>query len=243
MQTFLALVFAILAPLQSIESPIRHSISVTAADGVRLAGNYYTLGKPGRGILLFHQCSRDRLVWDDLATALANFGDHVLVLNPRGIGDSAGAQWDYDGNLDHALEYWRKNWGGDAESAYQWLLAQPDVEPDNIIAMGAGCGSFLALLTAERHYPAVRNAVFFSGFDDARSREFLRNSPRLSLFSIVSEQDPMSLSAAKQMHLLSQNPANRLQTYAPHAHGFGLLEQHPELMTVVLNWVKSRLAS
>ncbi len=245
MRTVLALVLAlsISFALASAKDPVKRTVTVTAADGVRLAGNYYPAGKPGRGVLLFHQCSRDRLVWDDLARALANPGNHVLVLNPRGVGDSEGAQWDYDGDLEHALEYWRKNWATDAESAYQWLVAQHGVDRDNIVAIGAGCGSFLALLIAEGHYPSVRNVVFFSDFDDTPSRQFLRNSPDLSILSMVSEQDPMSFSAAKEIHALSQNPANRLKTYAQHAHGYGLLEQHPELMAVVVAWVQSRMAA
>jgi dienelactone hydrolase len=188
-----------------------------------------------------HKCTRDRLVWDELATRLANSGNQVLVLNPRGIGDSEGAQWDYDGNLDHALEYWRKNWSDDAESAYQWLTSRPGVERDNIVAMGAGCGSFLAMVTAERHYPSVRNAVFFSDFDDAASKQFLSASPQVAILSIVSEQDPMSFTAANEMHRLSKNPSNRLLLYPEKAHGFGLLEQHPELAPTVAAWVRSRL--
>lgn len=221
----------------------RHSVTVTAADGVHLAGNYYSLGKPGPGVLLFHQCSRERAIWDHIATTLALSGRNVLVLNPRGIGDSQGAQWDYDGSLDHALDYWRRNRSGDAESAYQWLVSQPDVKQDSVVAMGAGCGAFLALLTAERHYPLVRTVVFFSDFDDDVTRQFLRNSPLLSILSAVSEQDPMSFTAAKEIHALSNNPANRLLSFPEKAHGFGLLEKHPELESTVIEWLEARLGA
>jgi dienelactone hydrolase len=222
---------------------VKHGVSVTAADGVRLAGDFYPSGKSGPGILLFHQCSRERVIWDHLANTLAASGHNVLVLNPRGIGDSQGAQWDYDGNLDHALDYWRKNWSADAESAYQWLVSQPNVKRDEIVAMGAGCGSFLALLTAERHYPLVRNVVFFSDFDDDSTRQFLQNAPQLSILSAVSEQDPMSFTAAKDIHALAKNRANRLFTYTEQAHGFRLLEEHPELESTVVAWIEERLTA
>jgi dienelactone hydrolase len=237
----LLLMFGLSLPdLVAVDST-RHSVIVTAADGVHLAGNFYSSGKPGPGLLLFHQCSRDRLIWDHMATTLALSGRHVLVLNLRGIGDSQGAQWDYDGNLDHALDYWRKNWSADAESAYQWLTSQTGVKQDNVVAVGAGCGAFLALLTAQRHYPSVRTVVFFSDFDDGSTRQFLRNSPQLSILSAVSEKDPMSFTAAKEIHELSNNPANRLLSYPEEAHGFALLEKHPELGSTVVEWLEARL--
>jgi dipeptidyl aminopeptidase/acylaminoacyl peptidase len=149
MRSVLALVFGLYATLLWTDHPFRRTVRVPARDGPHLAGNYYTSGNSGPGILLFHQCTRDRLIWDELATSLASSGNQVLVLNPRGVGDSEGAQWDYDGNLDHALEYWRQHWSDDAESAYQWLTSRPGIERDNIIAMGAGCGSFMAMVMAE----------------------------------------------------------------------------------------------
>jgi len=222
------------------QDSLRHSIRVTAVDGVHLAGDFYSSGKAGPGLLLFHQCSRDRVIWDRFATMLARSGQHVLVLNPRGIGDSQGAQWDYDGSLHHALDYWRKNWSADAESAYQWLIAQPGVQRDNVIAAGAGCGAFLALLTAERHYPSVRSTVFFSDFDDDSTRKFLASAPRLAILSAVSEQDPMSFTAAKEIHQISHNAANRLLTYPEQAHGFRLMENHPELESTLIEWLEAR---
>lgn len=217
------------------------SVRLTAADGVHLAGDYFKPGQRGPGVLLFHQCSRDRSVWDGLARALANGGSHVLVVNPRGIGDSEGEQWDYDENLQHALDYWRKNWSRDAETAYQWLISQPDVKADSVVAIGGGCGAFLALVTAQNHYPKVHSAVLFSDFDDDSIRGFLRAKPELAILSAVSERDAMSFEAAKDIHSLSHHPASRLLTYAEQGHGFGLIEKHPELQQTAVVWVETRL--
>lgn len=228
------------ASLLRAESP-KEGVHVQTADGVHLAGDYFRSSKAGPGILLFHQCSRDRSVWDGLATTLAGAGNHVLVVNPRGVGDSQGEQWDYDGSLEHALEYWRKNWARDAESAYQWLVSQPNVKSDSVVAMGGGCGAFLALLTAQQHPSTIHSAVLFSDFEDDSLRSFLRNAMDLAIFSAVSEQDPMSFDAAKDIHSLSHHSANHLAIYAEKAHGFALIEQHPELQQSVLTWVQLRL--
>lgn len=234
------LLLLIFAPCRSYAqaNPAKRDIDVIASDGIKLRATYY--GGPNRGpaVLLFHQCSRSRSIWNPLAAKLAAEGLRVLIVEPRGIGDSQGEQWDYDGNLQHALEYWRKNWSADAESAYQWLIAQPDVEPLNVRLAGGGCGAFLALLTAQRHYPSVRSLVLFSDFDDQATQSFLKNSTELRILSAVSEQDPMSLAAAKEIHALAGNPANRLMTFAEHGHGFGLIEKNPELESVVIEWLK-----
>src|SRR5215813_5778547 len=67
----LLLVFACSLFLQA-QDLVRHAIKVTAADGIHLTGNYYAPAKGGGpGVLMFHQCSRDRMVWDPLATTLA----------------------------------------------------------------------------------------------------------------------------------------------------------------------------
>src|SRR5262245_54158771 len=38
-------------------------VSLSAADGTKLVATYYAGDKPGPGILLLHQCNRDRSTW------------------------------------------------------------------------------------------------------------------------------------------------------------------------------------
>jgi len=49
--------------------------------------------KPGPGVLLLHQCNRQRKVWDDLAARLAAAGFHAMTVDLRGYGDSSGTPW------------------------------------------------------------------------------------------------------------------------------------------------------
>jgi dienelactone hydrolase len=222
-------------------NPAKRDVDIVANDGIKLRGTYYARPNRGLAVLLFHQCSRSRSIWNPLAEKLTADGLRVLIVEPRGIGDSQGEQWDYDGNLEHALQYWRKNWSADAESAYQWLVAQPDVDSLNVGLAGGGCGAFLALLTAQRHYPTTHTIVLFSDFVDEATRSFVKTSTGLSILSAVSEQDPMSLGAAKEIHALARNPENRLMTFAAQGHGFGLLEKNPELEPIVMGWLRSHL--
>ena len=56
-------------------------LDVAAPDGAKLRATYYSPGRPGPGILLLHQCNRDRKAWVSLAGALASRGVHVLALD------------------------------------------------------------------------------------------------------------------------------------------------------------------
>src|SRR3984893_5259269 len=69
-------------------------VDLTAADGTKLKASYFAAAKPGPGVLLLHQCNRQRKVWDSLAQQLAQAGINVLTLDYRGFGESAGDPFD-----------------------------------------------------------------------------------------------------------------------------------------------------
>src|ERR1700723_1617266 len=68
-------------------------VDLTASDGTKLKASYFA-AKPGPGVLLLHQCNRQRKVWDDLAQQLSTAGINVLTLDYRGFGESAGDRFD-----------------------------------------------------------------------------------------------------------------------------------------------------
>lgn len=242
----IALLISWILPIFSsppLAASTKRDVDVLAPDGIKLRATYYADSNRGPAVLLFHQCSRNRGIWEPFATKLAGMGLRILIVEPRGIGESQGEQWDYDGNLDHALRYWRKNWSDDTEAAYRWLVSQPDVDKNDVGLVGGGCGAFLALLVAQRHYPEVRTMVLLSDFDDDATKSFVKDSPALTILSAVSEQDPMSLAAAKEIHALSKNPANRLLLFPEKGHAFALIEQHPQLESVVIDWLKVHLVT
>src|ERR1700733_10677608 len=65
-------------------------VDLTAADGTVLKASFFAAANPGPGVILFHQCNRQRKVWDDLAGRLASSGISVITLDFRGFGDSGG---------------------------------------------------------------------------------------------------------------------------------------------------------
>src|SRR5258706_59713 len=72
------------------EVPAPRVVDLTAPDGTNLKATYFSAGKPGPGILLMHQCNRQRKVWDGFAASLAGAGFNVLTFDFRGFGESSG---------------------------------------------------------------------------------------------------------------------------------------------------------
>ena len=102
----------------------QRQVSVTAADGFALQGNYYSAEKGGPGILLLHQCNADRRIYEQLATMLNVAGYNVLTIDWRGFGGSkAGEYTDFSAQRQKILE----RMPGDVDAALKFLSAQPTV--------------------------------------------------------------------------------------------------------------------
>jgi len=99
-------------------------VELTAADGVKLKVSYFAAAKPGPGVLLLHQCNRQRKIWDGLAAQLAAAGINVLTLDYRGFGESGGDRFD---KLppQQAAQTQAEKWPGDIDTAFQYLVSQP----------------------------------------------------------------------------------------------------------------------
>src|ERR1700687_5350487 len=72
------------------QAPAPRVVNLTAADGTKLKGTFFSAGKAGPGVLLLHQCNQQRKGWDGLATQLAAAGISVMTLDYRGYGESEG---------------------------------------------------------------------------------------------------------------------------------------------------------
>jgi alpha-beta hydrolase superfamily lysophospholipase len=65
-------------------------VELKASDGVALKATYFSAGKQGPGVVLFHQANRTRTSWEGLARQLATAGINTLAVDGRGHGESDG---------------------------------------------------------------------------------------------------------------------------------------------------------
>jgi len=84
----LAAVWAVQGAATQARAP--RVVDLTAPHGTTLKTTYFAASKPGPGVMLFHQCNRDRKMWEELAPRVVATGLNVLTLDFRGYGDSGG---------------------------------------------------------------------------------------------------------------------------------------------------------
>jgi dienelactone hydrolase len=216
-------------------------VTLAAADGTKLKASYFAAAKPGPGVLLLHQCNRQRKVWDGLAQQLAAAGINVLTLDYRGFGESGGDPFDKLPPQQMA-QIQTEKWPSDFDTAFQYLVSQPGVTPDMIGVGGASCGVNNSVQIARRH-PEVRSLVLLSGITDLSGRQFLRNSAKVPVFFSVADDDefPTIVLAIEWLYSLTSNPGKTFAHYATGGHGADMFAVHPELPGIIVDWYVTTL--
>jgi dienelactone hydrolase len=237
----LCLILLLLARISSAEqAPTPQIVDFTAADGTKLKATYFPAGKPGPGVLLLHQCNRQRKVWDDLAKRLTAAGINVLTLDLRGFGESGGVPNDKLTPQQVAAQV--QKWPGDIDIAFQYLKSRPGVNQDTIGVGGASCGVNNSVQTARRH-PEVKSLVLLSGPTDLNGRQFLRKADKLPvLFSVADDDEfPPTVAEIEWLYSISSNPGKKFMHYTKGGHGSDMFPVHPDLPAAIVDWYVTTL--
>jgi len=216
-------------------------VDLTAGDGTKLKASYFAAAKSGPGVLLLHQCNRQRKIWDGLAQQLAAAGINVLTLDYRGFGESAGDRFDKLPPQE-AAQIQTEKWPGDIDTAVQYLASQPGVKRDVIGVGGASCGVNNSIQTARRH-PEVKSLVLLSGNTDLKGRQFLRESSKLPVFFAVADDDeyPTSIVAIEWLYSLDADPDKKFVHVATGGHGADMFKANPDMPGEIVNWYVTTL--
>src|SRR4029077_15730963 len=236
-------------------------VDLKSSDGTILKGTYFAAGKPGPGVLLFHQGNRTRNSWDELAAQLAAVGIHVLTVDSRAHGESGGK---YDNEASRAA-YWKTWWPRDLDAAFQYLSSQAGVNRESIGAGGAGnLGGQSAIETARRHPAQVKSLVLLSGETVRSGMEFLHQASQLPELFVMDDNDeyPPTQEEMKLLYITASSPIKKLVHYsqaedapwlwyetfldsgkvpAKGGHGTDMFKPHPELPGIMVEWFKSPL--
>jgi dienelactone hydrolase len=237
---FFAMAAALFVP-GSHASPAERVVDLTAADGTKLKATLFPAAQPGPGVLLLHQCNRQRKVWDDLARQLATAGINVLTFDQRGYGESEGQPYTKLTPQQRG-EIERDKRPGDNETAFQYLISQPGVSRNMIGIGGASCGVTYSVELAQRH-PEVKSLVLLSGNTTYGGRQFLRTSAKLPVFLSVADDDefPPSLQTIEWIYVLVASPEKRFVHYQTGGHGADMFPVHPELPGMIADFYVATL--
>jgi alpha-beta hydrolase superfamily lysophospholipase len=207
-----------------------HDIDIIASDGVVLKASYFSPGKVGPGILLFHQCNWDRHAWDTLTPDLVSAGFHVLTIDQRGFGDTPGT----GGPADEPKA------PGDFDAAYAYLLTQ-DVDRSRLAAGGASCGVAHAAALATRHHE-IKALMLLSGGADETSRAYMRTTPSLAVFGAAAG-NKYDVLETRETVAASPHPQSIFRNGRGSAHGVAMFETDVDLKPAIVQWLTARFAS
>lgn len=136
------------------------TVMMPMRDDVRLSGWYVPPPDEGDAlIILLHGIGDNRLLTRWHAAQLYQAGYGVLMYDQRAMGASEGATRSF-GWLDQ----------DDLSDVIDWVLAQGDVDPDKIGAVGLSLGGHIALPTAGKD-PRLR-AIWVDGVAIQHARDF-----------------------------------------------------------------------
>ncbi len=224
------------------QSPAPRVIDLKAADGTLLKASYFAAAKPGPGVLLLHQCNRQRKVWDELGGQLAAAGINVVTFDLRGFGESGGDRFDKL-TPQQVGQVEQEKWPGDIDTAFQYLVSQPGVTHDVIGVGGASCGVNNSILAARRHAGEVKSLVLLSGGTNFAGRQFLRDSSQLPVLFAVADDDEFRPTADVMpwLYTVDSNPGKKFVRYAKGGHGADIFGVHPEFRGVIVDWFVTTL--
>jgi dienelactone hydrolase len=225
------------------QTPAPRIVDLTAPDGLKLKGTFFAAAAPGPGVLLLHQCNRQRKVWDDLATRMTAAGLNVMTVDLRGYGDSEGTPIDKL-TPEQINVVFTEKMPLDVETAYKFLVAQPAISPGLLAVGGASCGVNQSVHLAMNH-PEIKALVLLSEITDIDGRNFLRTHPSLPLFFATAEDDadPGVSDLMQWLSTFSTNPQSKFLRYKTGGHGVEMFAAHPELPATIVEWVAIEVRS
>ena len=244
MRRFRSLPAAAILVLAGAAAGARASVSGTpvtlkAADGTKLAATYYAGEKPGPGILLLHQCNKDRSSWNGLAESLARRGFHVLTMDYRGFGESGGKRFT-ELTPEETTKTINDLFPADVDLAYDYLRTQPGVQ-GVVGAGGASCGVNQSIQLSRRH-PEVKSLVLLSGNTDAAGRKYLHGKSSPPLMIAAADDDGGVVDMMAWIDASSGNPTNRFVEYKTGGHGTVMFQPHPKLPEEIVAWYEATLS-
>jgi pimeloyl-ACP methyl ester carboxylesterase len=215
----------------------KQDVAFRAADGFTLRGSFYSAEKPVPAVLLLHPCDGDSHLYDHLASLLNTAGYNVLTFDFRGFGASRAAEYtDPTAQRPKIID----QMPGDIDAALNFLTSQSTVNPRSVGLVAADCAVNQAVHAARRH-PTVRTLVLLSGGTDAEGEAYIKDSPRVPILGVASDEDSAAAAATKKLVAVSTNNDSHLEMFSNAGHAAFIFAKQPDLEPDIVIWFISNL--
>jgi dienelactone hydrolase len=226
---------------------VKEEISINTADSVVLAGNYYYFkddkSQKQPAVILIHQFRSSKEQWNkSFIDSLANAGYKVLTYDIRGHGQSSKVKYDLRELLTDPYKA-----PNDIIAVFKWMQEQQGIDTTQIGVIGTSIGGSLACYA--RYFLGAKAIVGISngrptfekfvGIDD---RMMGRMFPRITnVLFICGKNDDQIAEGEKHLMDMYIGDPKELKVYDSDKHGKDLVEQHPEIYSLALEWLKKYL--
>jgi hypothetical protein len=97
------------------------------------------------------------------------------------------------------------------------------------------------VVRAGRHHPEIRTLVLLSGGTDAEGEAYIKDSPKVPILGVASEEDREAAAATKKLVTLSTNSDSHLEMFSNAGHGTSIFAKQPDLEPDIVIWFISNL--
>jgi len=226
----------------------KDELTISTPDGKQLSANFsYSDGKkdsPEPLVILVHQFNQTKEQWkQDYIDSLIAQGYKVLAYDIRGHGKSSKV--DYDLNL--LLED-PKEAPMDITGVINWAATQKGIDTSRIAVIGTSIGGNVALYAKYRLNAKVAIAISnsketfekFVGFDErSMGRPYIQRVP--NVFLLCGSKDDDHEAGQKFIYDTFLSDPKDMRVFDSDKHGMYLIEEHPEINALTINWLKKNL--
>ena len=218
------------ATLPGLAAPV----TLKAADGVVISGDYEGKGDPSRPIaLLFHMASSNKAEYEPIARRLAGLGFDTLAIDQRSGGQRFGRANETVRRLGRSTGFTEAL--PDLEAAL--AFARSEGRTGKVVVVGSSYSASLVFVLAARHPQAVSAVVSYSPGEYFGGAPGVRDAAAKVTVPVFvsSASDPGEIGEAKAIVAVVKSPKRQ---FAPKAgtHGAGTLRDDVNPAGAAENW-------
>jgi dienelactone hydrolase len=202
-------------------------LAAIALAGLAAAGSPARAAEREVVLVLFHGCHEgaSSADWKSLRKALPENFTAVTPELPKIEADGDNTVW---------MAAWRKHGVATVDRAF--ADARKRDPKAFLVAGGAGCGGFFALMGAERH--DVDAFFTLSGLSDEAQRKHLMQR-RTPVLGVASKEDGQVPARVEEI-VRRGGPGSLFHSYPGKAHGTAILDGEPARAKAIVSWIRLR---
>ena len=160
----------------------------------------------------------------------------MIAVDLPGHGQAGGKPIEANGGNAAWMKAWREEGTGVVDRAF--ARARAETPGAFLVAGGAGCGGYFALIGAQRH--DVKAVLTLSGLSDAAQRAHL-TSKKIPVLGVASKGD-RDVPARVEAIVRAGGEGSALKLYPGSAHGTAILTEEGVSVGDIVRWIEQRAA-